>query len=68
MSPLLESLQSTIEDVNIFSTSDLFLRHRLKLVEDLWEGVLHAECGQDLVALLKRLTSMRCTRFISACI
>lgn len=58
MSPLLESLHSTIEDVNIFSTSDLFLRHRLKLVEDLWEGVLHAECGQDLVALLKKLRTI----------
>ncbi|MEM8777917.1 MAG: phosphoenolpyruvate carboxylase [Cyanobacteria bacterium P01_G01_bin.49] len=55
MSPLLESFQSTIEDVNIFSTSDLFLRHRLKLVEDLWEAVLQAECGQELVDLLKKL-------------
>ncbi|MEA5535986.1 phosphoenolpyruvate carboxylase [Crocosphaera sp. XPORK-15E] len=55
MSPLLESLQSTLEDVNIFSTSDLFLRQRLKLVEDLWEAVLRAECGQELVDLLKKL-------------
>ncbi|MGB5594890.1 MAG: phosphoenolpyruvate carboxylase [Crocosphaera sp.] len=52
---LLESLQSTVEDVNIFSTSDLFLRHRLKLVESLWESVLKAECGQELVDLLKNL-------------
>ncbi len=52
---LLESLQSTVEAVNIFSTSDLFLRQRLKLVESLWESVLKAECGQELVDLLKNL-------------
>jgi phosphoenolpyruvate carboxylase len=52
---LLESLQSTVEDINIFSTSDLFLRDRLKLVENLWESVLKAECGQELVDLLKNL-------------
>jgi phosphoenolpyruvate carboxylase len=52
---LLESLQSTVEDINIFSTSDLFLRDRLKLVESLWESVLKAECGQELVDLLKNL-------------
>ena len=40
---LLESLQSTVEEVNIFSTSDLFLRQRLELVESLWESVLKAE-------------------------
>ena len=55
MSPLLESLQSSMEEINIFSTSDLFLRHRLKLVESLWESVLKAECGQELVDLLKNL-------------
>ncbi|GBF82146.1 phosphoenolpyruvate carboxylase [Aphanothece sacrum] len=55
MSPLLESSQSIVEDVNIFSTSDLFLRHCLKLVEDLWEAVLQVECGPELVNLLKRL-------------
>jgi phosphoenolpyruvate carboxylase len=43
---------------NIFSTSDLFLRHRLKLVEDLWESVLQSECGQELVDLLKQLRAM----------
>ncbi len=43
---------------NIFSTSDLFLRHRLKLVEDLWETVLRSECGQDLVDLLSQLRAM----------
>ena len=51
-------LQSTAPEVNIFSTSDLFLRHRLRLVEDLWEAVLCSECGEDLVNLLKQLRSM----------
>ena len=52
---LLESLQSTVEEVNIFSTTDLFLRQRLELVESLWESVLKAECGLELVDLLKKL-------------
>lgn len=38
--------------------SDLFLRHRLRIVEDLWELVLHQECGQELVALLKLLRAI----------
>ncbi|NES81468.1 MAG: phosphoenolpyruvate carboxylase [Moorea sp. SIO2B7] len=38
--------------------SDLLLRHRLKLVEDLWEEILRAECGQDLVDLLKKLRDL----------
>ncbi|PSB54305.1 phosphoenolpyruvate carboxylase, partial [filamentous cyanobacterium CCP1] len=40
------------------STSDLFLRHRLKIVEDLWEAVLQQECGQQLVDLLQQLRSL----------
>ena len=40
------------------SSSDLFLRHRLKVVEDLWESVLRTECGQELVVLLAQLRSM----------
>lgn len=40
------------------STSDLFLRHRLKIVEDLWEAVLQQECGQQLVDLLRQLRSL----------
>jgi phosphoenolpyruvate carboxylase len=38
--------------------SDLFLRHRLRIVEDLWEEVLQQECGQTLVDLLRRLRSI----------
>lgn len=40
------------------SPSELLLRYRLRLVEDLWESVLQRECGQDLVDLLKRLRTM----------
>ena len=39
------------------SASDLFLRHRLKIVEDLWKEVLQQECGQQLVTLLAELRS-----------
>lgn len=44
-------------DLKIDSASDLFLRHRLKVVEDLWESVLRQECGQQLVDLLHQLRS-----------
>lgn len=40
------------------TSSDLFLRHRLKIIEDLWESVLHQECGQEFVALLKQLLAV----------
>lgn len=39
-------------------TSTLFLRHRLRTVEDLWEAVLRQECGQELVDLLNQLRDM----------
>lgn len=39
-------------------TSELFLRHRLKMVEDLWESVLRQECGQALVDLLNQLLDL----------
>ncbi|UBF29634.1 phosphoenolpyruvate carboxylase [Kovacikia minuta CCNUW1] len=40
------------------TSSDLFLRHRLKIIEDLWEAVLRQECGQALVDLLNQLRDM----------
>ncbi|WP_416671106.1 phosphoenolpyruvate carboxylase [Egbenema bharatensis] len=46
------------QDLAPDSTSDLFLRHRLKIVEDLWEAVLQQECGQQLVDLLQQLRSL----------
>jgi phosphoenolpyruvate carboxylase len=45
-------------EMAIASTGDLFLRHRLTIVEDLLEFVLHEECGQDLVDLLRQLRNM----------
>jgi len=45
-------------ELSIFSTSDLLLISRLKLIEDLWELVLGDECGKELVNLLKKLRSM----------
>ncbi|MEB3292464.1 MAG: phosphoenolpyruvate carboxylase [Synechococcales bacterium] len=39
-------------------TSELFLRHRLRMVEDLWESVLRQECGQSLVDLLSQLLDL----------
>ena len=40
------------------STFDLFLRRRLKTVEEMWESVLEKECGAELVSLLNRLRRM----------
>ena len=37
------------------STHDWLLRHRLKMVEDLWEQVLRQECGQQLIDRLSQL-------------
>ncbi|MBZ8179329.1 phosphoenolpyruvate carboxylase [Oscillatoria salina] len=51
-------LSSSEQEFKVLSTSELFLRHRLKLVEDLWEVVLRSECGQEMVDLLGQLRSM----------
>jgi len=51
--------EKTTQELTPDSASDLFLRHRLKIVEDLWESVLHQECGQTLVDLLRQLRSIR---------
>jgi phosphoenolpyruvate carboxylase len=50
--------RETAPNLSHTSASDLFLRHRLKIVEDLWESVLQQECGQQLVDLLQQLRSM----------
>jgi len=42
----------------VMSISDLFLRHRLKIIEDLWAFVLQEECGQELVDLLNQLRDL----------
>ncbi len=51
----MSSLLQTSDRGIAVNSSDLFLRHRLKVVEDLWESVLRSECGQELVDLLRRL-------------
>lgn len=40
---------------NFYPMSELFLRHRLQVVEELWESVLRQECGQKMVDLLRQL-------------
>ncbi|MBW4642526.1 MAG: phosphoenolpyruvate carboxylase [Goleter apudmare HA4340-LM2] len=55
MSSLLYSLSQA---VNIYPASELFLRHRLQLVEELWETVLRQECGQNMVDLLRQLRDL----------
>ena len=63
MSSVLQSSEQAIEATSIshfpaYSKSDLFLRNRLKVVEDLWESVLRQECGQELVDLLQQMRSV----------
>jgi len=36
----------------------LLLRHRLRVVEDLWENVLEHACGPELLKLLQQLRQM----------
>jgi phosphoenolpyruvate carboxylase len=43
---------------NTLTNANLFLHHRIKLVEELWESVLRQECGQELVDLLNRLLEL----------
>ncbi|MGB3512947.1 MAG: phosphoenolpyruvate carboxylase [Microcoleaceae cyanobacterium] len=61
MSSLLES-QKTIADRGLVNppktASDMFLRNRIKIVEDLWESVLRQECGQELVDILQKMRSV----------
>ena len=40
------------------SGQDLLLRHRLRVVEDLWENVLEHACGPELLKLLQQLRQM----------
>jgi phosphoenolpyruvate carboxylase len=55
MSSLLYSLSHA---ANFYPASELFLRHRLQLVEELWESVLRQECGQAMVDLLRELRDL----------
>ncbi|RCJ41089.1 phosphoenolpyruvate carboxylase [Nostoc minutum NIES-26] len=55
MSSLLYSLSQA---ANFYPASELFLRHRLQVVEELWESVLRQECGQNMVDLLRQLRDL----------
>jgi phosphoenolpyruvate carboxylase len=51
-------LYSLSQAANICPASELFLRHRLQVVEELWESVLRQECGQNMVDLLRQLRDL----------
>jgi phosphoenolpyruvate carboxylase len=51
-------LYSFAQAVNIYPASDLFLRHRLHVMEELWESVLRQECGQKMVDILRQLQTV----------
>ncbi|MGD1856763.1 MAG: phosphoenolpyruvate carboxylase [Leptolyngbyaceae cyanobacterium] len=46
------------ESLSVPEASEAFLRHRLTVVESIWESVLEAECGAELVSLLKNIRRM----------
>lgn len=52
------AIQKVSHETIVSYSSELLLRHRLKLVENLWESVLRKECGQELVDLLEQLKSL----------
>jgi phosphoenolpyruvate carboxylase len=51
-------LYSSTQAVNNYPASDLFLRHRLQVMEELWKTVLRQECGQEMVDLLGQLRDL----------
>jgi phosphoenolpyruvate carboxylase len=58
---ILESMMKTMKAEHIdfpVLHSELFLRHRLQVVEELWESVLRQECGQEMVDLLRQLRDL----------
>ncbi|MEM9483991.1 MAG: phosphoenolpyruvate carboxylase [Cyanobacteria bacterium P01_F01_bin.116] len=46
------------ESPSVPGASEVFLRHRLTVVESIWESVLETECGAALVGLLKNIRRM----------
>lgn len=58
MSSVVQSSIANPEEANIINTSHLLLRHRQKLIEDLWESVLRSECGQEMLDLLQQMRSL----------
>jgi len=58
MSSVGQSSVADREDNSVVAASYLLLRHRQKLVEDLWESVLRSECGQEMLDLLHKMRSL----------
>ena len=54
----IEQSAAPAQDLSPTSTSDLLFRHRLRVVEELWEQVLQQECGHETLALLQTLRSV----------
>ena len=60
-SPSVISQAENLEPLTGSSSVHLFLQHRLRIVEDIWESVLQQECGQTFVDLLRQLLAV-CSR------
>lgn len=58
MSSVVQSSIANLEETSMVDTSHLLLRHRQKLIEDLWESVLRSECGQEMLDLLHKMRSL----------
>jgi phosphoenolpyruvate carboxylase len=54
----IEQSAAPAQDLSPTSTSDLLFRHRLRVVEELWEQVLQQECGHETLTLLQTLRSV----------
>ena len=59
MSSVVRSSIANLEKAHLVDASNLIvLRHRQKLIEDLWESVLRSECGQEMLDLLQQMRSL----------
>ena len=58
MSSVVRSSIANPQEMNVVDPSHLLLRHRQKLIEDLWESVLRSECGQEMLDLLQKMRSL----------
>jgi len=58
ISPELTRQPKELAERAVAAGSAISLGHRLQVIEDLWEEVLHQECGPQLVDLLKQLRTM----------
>ena len=58
MSSVVQPSIVNLEEAKVVDTSHLLLRHRQRLIENLWESVLRSECGQQMLDLLKQMRSL----------